>query len=89
MSKTSGKILARAVDLYFRDGYYTVNVVRGFFKQSNYDKNLIEESDFEAITGISFEFYNEHKEEIGGLKYQAFQAWMESYKVGEQQNVTA
>ena len=43
MSKTSGKILARAVELYFHEGYYTVNVVRGFFKQSNYDKNLIEE----------------------------------------------
>lgn len=89
MSKTSGKILAKAVDLYFHDGYYTVNVVRGFFKQSNYDKNLIEEGDFEAITGISFEFYNEHKEEIGGLKYQAFQAWMESYKVEHQKEIIA
>ena len=81
--------LARGIKMYWEYGYYTVLTVRNFFHKKNYDKGLLAESDFEEITGISFEFYEEHKKEISNLKYQAFQAWMENFKVAEQQNITA
>ena len=77
----TNSFLTRAIKFYYEQGYYTLRSVRGFFKQDNYDKGLLVESDFQEITGISLEFYETHKDEIGSLKCQAFQTWFENYKI--------
>lgn len=78
----SNTFLTKAIKLYFELGYYNVNEVYAFFlKQSNFDRGYLVLNDFEAITGISIEFYKKHKAEIGKLEYKAFQAWLENYKI--------
>ena len=78
----TNSFLTKAIKYYYDEGYYTLKSVRGFFeRQSNYDKGLLVEGDFQEITGISLDFYETHKDEIGSLKKQAFQAWLKNYKI--------
>ena len=76
--------------MYWEGGHYTLATVRGFFsRQSNFDRGLLVKDDFKAITGITLEYYEEHKSEIRSLKYTAFQAWIESHTITVNENKDA
>ena len=73
-------IICKMIDYYYDEEYYTLGNVKGFFDNpKNITKGIVALSDFEEITSITLEFYEEHEEEIKDMKKKEFDNWLKEY----------